>query len=294
MNKLVEILKTSTLSTTMSDMEIEEIVDEIRSDFEDYLEEEKEQIREDLQEEVNDKEKEIKDLKSKNEKLSEQILGGSSLKSELTREWTKENWEWLEKFQALNLTGKEIYNQFKNKKTSQEISDFIDNELKIGALKIEHKRIVLVGKAASGKDHARKLLTDRGYKYAVSYTTRPSRSNEIHGEDYLFITNDEFDKMIDHEKFYEHVTFNGWHYGTTNQQFNSDDIFIMTPHGISKIRPNDRKTCFIIYFDIEESIRKERLSKRSDADTVDRRLIADAQDFENFSDFDLRITNPNF
>ena len=49
-----------------------------------------------------------------------------------------------------------------------------------------HKRIILVGKAASGKDHLRKKFESRGFKYAVTYTTRPPREGEIDGKDYLF------------------------------------------------------------------------------------------------------------
>jgi guanylate kinase len=158
----------------------------------------------------------------------------------------------------------------------------------------EHKRIILCGKAGSGKDHMRKKLEEQGFKYAVSYTTRPRRDNEVHGVDYYFLTENEFKSMIDQDGFYEHISFNGWHYGTSNEQFFNEDAFIMTPSGISKLEKDDRAKSFIIYFDIEENVRKERLSQRSDADTVDRRLEADAKDFENFTDFDICITNPNF
>ena len=68
----------------------------------------------------------------------------------------------------------------------------------------------------------------------------------------------------------------------------------MTPYGVSKIKPEDRKNSIVIYFDIPLEERRERLMKRSDAVSVDRRLEADEQDFENFTDFDIRITNSNF
>ena len=111
-----------------------------------------------------------------------------------------------------------------------------------------HKRIILVGKAASGKDHLRKVLEGRGYKFAQSYTTRPPRPGEIDGKDYYFITESQFDVMESSRQFYEFVEFNSWKYGTTNKQFNeSCDIFIMTPHGISLVSPEDRKSSFIIY-----------------------------------------------
>jgi len=60
-----------------------------------------------------------------------------------------------------------------------------------------HKRIILVGKAASGKDHLRKRFESRGFKYAVSYTTRPPREGEIDGKDYIFISEDESKVLIE-------------------------------------------------------------------------------------------------
>jgi guanylate kinase len=245
-------------------------------------------------------------------------------------EWVKENWEHVIKMEQMNKGGKELLSMISYAETLQrmgedaapEISKVIDKEIlensktlftsenrqvmidaeavlsHILTSEIEktanHKRIILVGKAASGKDHARKLLENQGFKYAVSYTTRPPRTGEENGKDYFFLSVEEFTKMVENNEFYEHVSFNTWQYGTSNSQFFSDDVFIMTPYGISKIHEDDRKRCFIIYFDMDESIRKERLSLRSDADTVERRLAADAADFENFTDFDIKITNPNF
>jgi guanylate kinase len=159
---------------------------------------------------------------------------------------------------------------------------------------MKHKRIILVGKAASGKDHMRKTLESKGFKYSISYTTRPPRSSEENGKDYFFISEEVFKGMIERDEFYEHVAFNNWYYGTTKDQFYSNDVFIMTPYGISCIDSEDRKESFIIYFDIDESIRKERLSKRSDADSVERRLKADEIDFRNFTEYDIIIKNDDF
>lgn len=101
--------------------------------------------------------------------------------------------------------------------------------------------------------------------------------------------------MIENDEFYEYVEFNGWVYGTTNQQWVEDDVFIMTPAGISKIKPEDRETCFIMFLDMSEDVRRERLSIRAmPGDTIDRRLEADEKDFKDFTDFDIRITNSNF
>ena len=158
-----------------------------------------------------------------------------------------------------------------------------------------HKRIILVGKAASGKDNLRKRFESRGFKYAVSYTTRPPREGEVDGKDYIFISDDEAKVLIESGFFYEYVIFNGWVYGTSVTQFHTDDLFIMTPAGISHIKPEDRVSSFIIYIDIYLFIRKKRLADRMmPGDTLTRRIEADELDFMEFNDYDLRITNEDF
>ena len=158
-----------------------------------------------------------------------------------------------------------------------------------------HKRIILVGKAASGKDNLRKRFESRGFKYAVSYTTRPPREGEIDGKDYFFITDEQANKMVESNMFYEYAYFNGWLYGKTVEQFYTDDLFIMTPGGISNIKLEDRVSSFIIYIDIYLFIRKKRLADRMmPGDTLTRRIEADELDFMEFNDYDLRITNEDF
>ena len=68
----------------------------------------------------------------------------------------------------------------------------------------------------------------------------------------------------------------------------------MTPHGISKLKREDRANSFIIFFDIDEDIRRQRLEERKDADDADRRIKADKKDFRGFKNYDLRITNNDF
>jgi len=160
---------------------------------------------------------------------------------------------------------------------------------------MKHKRIILVGKAASGKDYIRKIFEAQGFKYAVSYTTRPPRPDEIDGQDYFFIKQPDAQDMIDKCEFYEWVAFNGWIYGTTKKQFYNDDIFIMTPSGLNQLSEDDRKTSTVIYLDIDEEVRKQRLLERKmPGDSVERRLEADREDFKNFKNYNIKITNQNF
>lgn len=157
-------------------------------------------------------------------------------------------------------------------------------------------RIVLCGKAASGKDHLRKRLQSRGFKYGVSYTTRPPRAGEVNGVDYYFISDEEFSRMELEGQWYESVSFNGWRYGTTIEQFTETcNLFIMTPIGVSHIRPKNRRETTVIWLDIDESTRRERLAHRAmPGDSMERRLAADERDFASFTDFDIKITNTDF
>ena len=158
-----------------------------------------------------------------------------------------------------------------------------------------HKRIIIVGRAASGKDHIRKKFEAQGFRYAVSYTTRPPREGEVDGVDYIFISPAEAQEMIKNDDFYEYVEFNGWLYGTSIRQFDEDDVFIMTPTGLAHVDEDSRKKSFVIFIDIDEEIRRERMASRHmPGDSVDRRIEADRKDFENFTNYNIRITNPDF
>ncbi len=156
------------------------------------------------------------------------------------------------------------------------------------------KRIIIVGKGGSGKDYLRKNLEMLGYNYCTSHTTRPPREGEVNGVDYFFISNSEAEGLISEDSFYEYVTFNNWIYGTSKSEFYSSQLFIMTPSGLKKLLPEDRLESFVVYLDIDEDIRRNRLMQRNDADNVERRLGADHRDFEGFKDYDLIITNPTF
>jgi guanylate kinase len=154
------------------------------------------------------------------------------------------------------------------------------------------KRLIIIGEGGSGKDHLRKILVENGFRYCVSHTTRPIREGEENGKDYWFIKSSNLKEMVD--DFYEGVFFNNWFYGTSLDEFYSSNLFIMTPKGVEKLKPEDRKESSILYLNIDEETRRSRLESRRDADDVKRRLEADFLDFKDFTDFDLEISDPNF
>src|SRR5262245_46150291 len=53
-----------------------------------------------------------------------------------------------------------------------------------------------------------------GLRFSVSYTTRPRRGPEVDGEDYFFISRDEFERRLAGGEFLEHADVFGNLYGT--------------------------------------------------------------------------------
>ena len=111
----------------------------------------------------------------------------------------------------------------------------------------------------------------------------------------MFISQQEAEELLEKDMFYEHVIFNEWLYGTTKEQFYEDQVFIMTPKGLSHLSLEDRAQSLVLYVDINEETRKERLlSREMPGDTLERRMQADEEDFKDFKDFDVRIYNADF
>lgn len=157
------------------------------------------------------------------------------------------------------------------------------------------KRIILVGKAASGKDYLRRVFLENGYSNAVSYTTRPARVGEKEGVDYKFISEELARDYINNNIFLEYVYFNGWIYGTTKEQWDTEKVFIMTPAGLSHAEGVDRDESFVIYLNIKAEDRFDRLfSRQMPGDSIERRMMADEVDFKNFENYDAFITSSDF
>ena len=158
-------------------------------------------------------------------------------------------------------------------------------------------KYIIVGKAASGKDYAKNILVKKGFKPLVQYTSRPIRPNEK-GDEYHFTTFEKMEKMINERKFASVKNFNSWYYGFTINDFTNCDVAVLSPGNIFDLKhlyPNLIKFSTIIYLDIPEKIRKERLKKRykggNQDDSTSRRMNADKIDFENFDYFDIRFTS---
>ncbi len=84
-------------------------------------------------------------------------------------------------------------------------------------LTIHRKGILFVISAPSGAGKTTlisSLRQKQDFVYSVSCTTRAPRPGEVHGEDYFFLTPEEFHQHITDGDFLEHAEVHGRFYGT--------------------------------------------------------------------------------
>ena len=84
----------------------------------------------------------------------------------------------------------------------------------------EHPLLVVIsGPSGVGKDavvaEMRRLFPD--LFFAVTATTRPKRLGEVDGYDYVFLTPERFQELLEQDEFLEHAEVYGKRYGVPKQ-----------------------------------------------------------------------------
>ena len=148
--------------------------------------------------------------------------------------------------------------------------------------------IIIFGKTTSGKSRTVDELTKQGYKKIVTTTTRPARKGEIDGIDYNFISEEEFEQLINTRYFAEwkkYDTVEGVrYYGSPLDEISRADnksIVILTPDGYRDIK-DELDDHIAIYIYANNKTIRSRLSKRGDKkEEADRRIKQDNNDFKD-------------
>ncbi|MCK4356636.1 guanylate kinase [Candidatus Bipolaricaulota bacterium] len=163
---------------------------------------------------------------------------------------------------------------------------------------------VVCGPSGAGKNSVieRVMQILPGLSYSVSYTTRPRRSNEVNGEDYHYITHQEFDRLVSEGEMVEHVTYLGDQYGTSRAQIcevfsrEKDVILNIDVEGAKTLKGSGLLDFSVIYVFLTPSslaILGERLRIRGTEDDkeIRARLTVAAQEMETLPLFDYLVVN---
>lgn len=153
------------------------------------------------------------------------------------------------------------------------------------------RKIILCGASCTGKTSIKHRLVELGLKPGISYTTRMMRDGEVNGIDYRFISPDEFDRLVSEGFFFEYDDTFEHRYGTSNDDFAEQDVFILTPNAVKKLRQSEAsKQCIVVYLTAPINVRISRAFERGDTTgKIIKRISNDSSVFSGFLDYDIEI-----
>ena len=164
--------------------------------------------------------------------------------------------------------------------------------------------VILSSPSGAGKTTLVKLLSKKNsFFISISHTTRKPRPNEIDGNDYHFVNDDEFKRLIKNDEFLEYAKVFKNYYGTTRspviqkleKKFNV--IFDIDWQGADQIRNKKLDYKLITFFILPPSkkVLFERLSNRDMKDKLiaEERMKQFDRDVLHWINYDYVVINDN-
>jgi guanylate kinase len=139
----------------------------------------------------------------------------------------------------------------------------------------------------------------RDLRFSISYTTRPPRGQEKNGEDYFFVTREEFEERLARGEFLEHADVFGNYYGTHADELDRagkegvDLVLDIDVQGARQLKGKIPAAVSIFILAPSREILEQRLRSRSqDSDEVIARRLREAgEEIARYSDYDYVLVN---
>lgn len=136
-------------------------------------------------------------------------------------------------------------------------------------------------------------------RFSISYTTRPQRSNEADGVDYLFVDKDAFAHLRERGALLESATVFDNLYGTSREQVEQhlrgkhNVILEIDWQGARQVRESMPAciTIFILPPSLDELERRLRDRRTDSSDVIERRLRDAVSDMSHWDEFDFVVIN---
>lgn len=170
------------------------------------------------------------------------------------------------------------------------------------------KIIVLLGASATGKDTVAKHISEKyNIPMAISYTTRPMRSNETQGVEYYFISDDEMHEkfkngeVIEHTSYYIQSEDVSYTYANVVGEFEKGDyiLTILNPHGLYQFNKSQYKDNLVsIMLNCDARVRLIRSLNRDENVNVKEVLDREIRDELDFierrpkTDYEIDTNKP--
>jgi guanylate kinase len=163
---------------------------------------------------------------------------------------------------------------------------------------------IVAAPSGAGKTSLVNALVDKhpGVRLSISHTTRAKRDGEVDGQDYFFVSQDEFAQMRDAGAFLESATVFDNSYGTlaesvmTQLKLGLDVILEIDWQGAQQIRNNYPECIGIFILPPSKSALEKRLRGRGQdgEDVIERRMRDAKNEMSHYVEFDYLIVNDNF
>ena len=164
--------------------------------------------------------------------------------------------------------------------------------------------IVISAPSGAGKTSLVHAMVERfdNLVASVSHTTRPKRSGEVDGEDYFFVTPEQFDEMQKADAFLEFAEVFGNFYGTGIAQIQQrqaegyDVILEIDWQGARNIRARMPNVLSVFVLPPSIDALRARLVGRGqdDESIIAQRMAAAADEMSHFDEYEFLIVNDDF
>ncbi len=147
--------------------------------------------------------------------------------------------------------------------------------------------VIISGPSGVGKGTIRKALfnvPDNNFCYSVSMTTRKPRDGEVDGQDYFFVSREEFERRIKENGFLEYAEFVGEYYGTPldyidKQMSEGKEVIVeIEVQGALQVKERLPEAVFVFIVPPSRKALVERLKNRgTDSDSKIKKRIDKAE-----------------
>jgi guanylate kinase len=164
--------------------------------------------------------------------------------------------------------------------------------------------IVISGPSGVGKDSIVQRMIERQFPFhfVVTATTREKRPNELHGKDYLFVSKDEFARMIEEDELIEYAIVYSDYKGIPKSQVREalasgkDVVMRLDVQGAESVRKLSAEALLIFITCESEEELEHRLRERKteSVDSLSLRIATARKELQRIEDFDYVIVNHDF
>ena len=162
--------------------------------------------------------------------------------------------------------------------------------------------VILSSPSGAGKTTlVKKIAQENNFNISISHTIRKPRSNEKNGEDYYFISEEEFTNLIKKEEFLEHAKVFENLYGSSkskvieNLKNGKNVIFDIDWQGTEQIKKKNLSFKLISFFILPPSKTElfNRLRNRDmkDKNIVEKRMKQFNKDINHWKNYDFVVIN---